>query len=423
MASPDIKLLALLSNRSNYERFRPLVSKEAISLSETGTLLADYEAYYAAFPSETSVNFDTFKTFLRLVRHSVWKSAKIDAYEAIVERIAAEVASGPVNPEIIDFYSKVDTANKIAGMCNEILSGKLTTFDPIIEAATAAKTASIVSDDVSHLFGPTDLSKILETRVRSHGLSWRLDSLNKSAGPLHEGDLVLLMARPEAGKTSWLCSELTHMVKSLPEDKDAVIFNPEEGGGRVFLRLVTAATGKDVITVAADDIAAHADYVAQTGRIDRIRVVEPPGGLSTKDIERVLSAGPYGLVAINVLDKIRLPAKYAQDKEVDKYRSLAYWLRETANKYKVPILAVAQADAQAEGQKYLNQSMIYGSKTGVQGEVDLLIGMGYDPSIETRRYLSILKNKLPGGPSTIPGLKHAKLEVEFDPSTGRYSDL
>jgi hypothetical protein len=213
------------------------------------------------------------------------------------------------------------------------------------------------------------------------------------------------------------------MVKYLEATKDAVIFNPEEGGGRVFLRLVTAALGEDIITVASDESSAKARYEAEVGRLDRIKVVEPPGGISTRDIEKVLDKGNYGLVAINVVDKIKLPSKYSQEKEVDRYRSLAYWLREAANRYSVPILAVGQADAAAEGQRHLTQSMLYGSKTGVQGEIDLLLGMGYDPSVDTRRYISLLKNKLPGGPKTNPLLKHARLEVEFDPASGRYSDI
>jgi hypothetical protein len=213
------------------------------------------------------------------------------------------------------------------------------------------------------------------------------------------------------------------MVKFLPEDKDAVIFNPEEGGGRLFLRLVTAALNDDVISVASDEPSSKARYEREVGRMDRIKVVEPPGGISTRDIEKVLDRGNYGLVAINVLDKIKMPTRFSQEKEVDRYRSLAYWIREASNRYSVPILAVAQADNQAEGQKYLTQSMIYGSKTGVQGEADLLLGMGYDGTMGDRRCISLLKNKLPGGVKTNPLMKHAKIEVEISPATGRFKDI
>jgi replicative DNA helicase len=328
-----------------------------------------------------------------------------------------------VDSSIVDQFNRIKTANDIIEVASDVANGRADDLTPIITIIDKHKRETIGTDDLSLLFGPTDLTDILSKRVRSHGLEWRLNCLNESAGPLHEGDFVFLAARPEAGKTSWLCSEMTHMVQYLEESKDAVIFNPEEGGGRVFLRLITAALGEDIITVASDEASAKARYEAAVGRLDRIKVVEPPGGISTRDIEKVLDRGNYGLVAINVVDKIKLPSKFTQETEVARYRSLAYWLREAANRYKVPILAVGQADAAAEGQRFLTQNMLYGSKTGVQGEIDLLLGMGYDPSIETRRYISLLKNKLPGGLKTNPLLKHARLEVAFDPASGRYSDI
>lgn len=422
MASPDIQLLALFSNRETYEKYRKTVSKESISLSETGQILADFDAYYKAFPNKDQIQFDNYRTYVRVIRHGDWKQEKHDAYDAILSRVEGQVNLG-VDSSILDHFHRVEGLTKVVEIATDIAQGRGDDVTPIIDICTKLKREAIATEDVSHLFGSTDLSGILESRIRSGGLDWRVDALNTSAGPIHSGDFVILGARPEAGKTSWLCSELTYMAPQLPEEKDAVIFNPEEGGGRVFLRLVTSALNEDVITVASDEAAARSRYEALMGRMDRIKVVEPSGGISTRDIERVLEKGNYGLVAINVIDKIKMPKNYSSEKEVDRYRSLALWLRECANRYGVPIFAVAQADAAAEGQRYLNMGMLYGSKTGVQGEADLLIGMGMDPTLPNRRWLSLLKNKLPGGPRTNKLYKHAKLEVDFNESTGRYSDI
>lgn len=423
MSSPDIGLLALFTEKKHYSRFKDVIKTEYLLVSETGTFLSDYEAYFDSFPKRDRIDFDEFWTFFTLVRHSGWKPEKIAIHEAIFQRVKDKVAAG-LEEGIVSHFVRLEAASKISDICSEVATGKKDDLTPIISIVETAKRES-VTDNVNDLYGTMDLSSILDRRIRSGGIEWRLDSFNTSAGPLHGGDLVLLAARPEAGKTSWICSELTHMVKYLANDKDAVIFNPEEGGGRLFLRLVTAATGKDLITVAADEVKAKASYEAEVGRIDRIKVVEPGGGISTRMVERVLDTGKFGLVAINVLDKIRPPSKrgHSDDSEVSRYRALAYWMREAANRYEVPILAVAQASDAAEGQKYLSQYMLYGSKTGVQGEIDLQIGMGYDMSIPDRRYFSLLKNKLPGGPKTNPALKHARFEVKFNEATGRYEEL
>jgi replicative DNA helicase len=422
MSSPDLNLIAFFCDKERYAKHKGDVKTEALLLAETSSLLSDVEAYFTTFPSESSVNFDKFRTFTRVIRHKEWKVERHENYDVLITRIE-EIVSKGVDIEAVAFFTRLRACNDIAKITDDVASGKTTDLSPIIEIVSSAEKATKVTKDISDLLGPTDLTAILDSRIRSAGIEWRLDAMNTAAGPLHAGDLVLLSARPEAGKTSWICSELTHMVNFIDADKNAVIFNPEEGGGKVFLRLITAATGQDLITVAANESAAKMAYEGAVARFDRIQIVEPAGGITTRDIERVLETGKFGLVAINVLDKIKPSFKLRDEGEVSRYRSLAYWMREAANRYSVPIIAVAQASEAAEGQRYLTQSMIYGSKTGVQGEIDLFLGMGYDPSVENRRWLSLLKNKLPGGPKTNPLMKHAKIEVQFDPSTGRYTDL
>lgn len=422
MSSPDIGLLALFTTKEKYDRYHTLVRTDALMVAETNVILDDYKAYYETFPKHDAIDFDTFRTFARVVRHSGWKREKHEAYEAILSRVE-EASKEDQDDAVLGYFVRLEAAEKITEHCTKLAQGKSDDLTPIITIAERAKQEGNVTSDVSDMFGTTDLSAILDRSIRHGGLDWRLNCMNEAAGPLHAGDLVIVGARPEAGKTSFICSELTHMVKFLADDKEAVLFNPEEGGGRLFLRLMTAATGLDIVTIAGDEDAAKRAYEAEVGTINRIRVVEPSGGISTRDVERVLDSGRFGLVAINVLDKIKTPFRARDEKDVDRYRALAYWMREAANRYSVPIIAVAQADAAAEGQKYLTQSMLYGSKTGVQGEADLLIGMGLDPTIDDRRWLSLLKNKLPGGVKTVPALKHAKLEVRFNPTTGRFEDL
>ena len=423
--SPDLSLLALFADRARYEKYKHyVVKKDKALMHETMEILQDYEAYYKGHPKVTTIDWPAYRTWVRLIRHSDWKSSKLDTYDTLLTVIETTQAAG-VDPVILDHFARKDACDKIIQVAEKVSRGDDNDLTPIIDLISQSKRDAIVTDDFSELLGPTDISKILESRVRSGGLSWRIGTFNAAAGPVRGGDFVVLVGRPEAGKTSWLCSEVTHMTQQLPEGKNAVIFNPEEGGGRLFLRLVSCALDSDLITLAADEVDTEERYKALFGSTTRIQVVEPAGGVSTRQIERVLDSGNYGLVAINVLDKIKVASQrsYGADKEVERYRQLAYWIREMANRYDVPVLAVAQADNSAEGQRYLTQGMIYGSKTGVQGEVDLLIGMGHDRTVEGRRYMSILKNKLPGGPTTDPRMKHAQFEVLFDEATGLYKDI
>jgi thiamine pyrophosphate-dependent acetolactate synthase large subunit-like protein len=102
---------------------------------------------------------------------------------------------------------------------------------------------------------------------------------------------------------------------------------------------------------------------------------------------------------------------------------MAAWLRTLATRYEIPILAVVQAGGEAENQKWLHMGMLYNSKTGIQGEADLLVGVGYEHDDDRTRFVSILKNKLPGGPRTVPSMKHGKFSCNFSPETGRFYNL
>lgn len=423
MSSPDINLLALLSKREAMAKAGEAIKKDSLLLAETNVIVNDMEAYFDTFIKDEEIDWLKFRTFTRVIRHPEWKAEKHELYEDIVGRVETAAAAG-VDATVLDFFSRIKAANEIDGHIKKVLLGEETSLSPIISIIERVEKAATSRVDVSSLFGPTDLTTIFDKRLRSGGLDWRLDCMNKSAGPIRGGDLIIVAARPEAGKTSLICSEFTHMTPQLDPSLNAVIFNPEEAGGRLFMRLVTCALGKDIVTLASDEKRTKEEYEKLMLRMDRIRVVEPPGGISTDIIERVLDSGKYGLVAINVLGKLHLSHRMSrrEQTEASEFAALAYWLRETATKYNVPIVTVAQAGGEADGQRYLSQAMIHGSKTGVQGEADLQIGLGYDRTTEDLRYLTLLKNKLPGSTTTIPALKHSSHTVKFNGATGRFYD-
>lgn len=81
-------------------------------------------------------------------------------------------------------------------------------------------TNPVKEEDV---FITDDLQELLDQTVSEPGLHWRLDWLNRALGPLRRGDFGFIFARPEAGKTTFLCSEASHMLKQT--DKSVLWFN------------------------------------------------------------------------------------------------------------------------------------------------------------------------------------------------------
>lgn len=110
--------------------------------------------------ANTTCNVDTVLEYINTLRkNSVLREMALAAYE---------VSEGKKQPETV-----------------EKLIEKYNNIDPVVE---------VKEED---LFVTTDLNDLINSTVKSKGLRWRLDSLNKSLGSLRTGDFGFIFARPE----------------------------------------------------------------------------------------------------------------------------------------------------------------------------------------------------------------------------------
>lgn len=414
--SVDIPLLKFLSKREHYDRYRRFIKSNAL-LSEAENILNDMGEWLRCYPSAEEIEWEAFGLWFRVVRHPMYARDKHEMYEKLFERIKSTAPT--TDASIINKFVELDYAGQIMGILDKLSRGEFASIEDIsgIIERYRMEVGGVAKGDEDSFVAP-DLASIVEDMYRSGGVSWRLEDLNISVGPLRGGDMVIIGARPETGKTSFICSEMTHMAQQLPDDKDIIIFNNEEDGRKIFARLVQCALAKTMGEIAMDDKACMADYERMMKRINRIKVVHKEGTLSVHDIDRIAKAGNYGMICINVLDKVVTSNR--DQAEVERVRSLAQWARNLGIRTGATVFAVMQADGSAEGQAWLNQGQLYGSKTGVQGEADVIIMIGHSGEFDTR-YISVCKNKLPGSPKTDPTLKHGKFDVKFDAMTGLYT--
>jgi len=261
-----------------------------------------------------------------------------------------------------------------------------------------------------------DINHLVDKVIKGPGVEWRLEDLNESIGQVHEGDNILIVKRPETGGTTFLTSEFTHMLDQLPDGKSAVIFNNEEGGEKIGLRVLSSALNASSTEIEADPDKIEADY--KTFLNGREIAIYDKSGMSYKDIERVLKQHPeYWLVGINVLAKVQ---GWNRLDGVARLQAQSEFTRSIAKKGHA-VMSVLQADAEAEGKQFLTQSNVHGSKTDVAGEADVMIMIGKDPDSPGLRYISITKNKKPTTGRMIPSNKHAKFSCNFDEERGRYT--
>lgn len=410
----ELDLLHVLKNKEEYNLYSKYVKEHTVT-PQTLQIIKDMDEFFKVNPSATTVDWGAFGTWFKLVKNASLKKAEVEIYDKIFTNLATH-AGGVVSDEITKHFIKLDYAGRIQDHTSKLLGGhnvELTDVQPILdEYNRVVGTASTLDSD----FSSSDLSAILDTSVRSDGLDWALEDLNVAIGPLHKGDFVIVGTRPEVGKTSFAVDQTCFMGQTL---KGTVLwFNNEEDGERVLLRAYQSVLNKTLRDILLDEKAAQAEYTKLMGAIDKVKVYDKPH-MTIKDCEAVCLKVQPSLIVFNVMDKIHgAPG----DTDVSKLRNLFQWGRELAKTYG-PVIALAQADGTAEGQQWVYQNQLYGSKTGVQGEADVIITIGavHDPARINDRFIHVPKNKLPGGTKSNPAMRHGFFEVAFDTERCRFN--
>lgn len=261
-----------------------------------------------------------------------------------------------------------------------------------------------------------NLHEIYESQIQTPGLRWRLDWLNKSLGSLRKGDFGFIFARPETGKTTFLASEMTHMVSQT--DGDILWFNNEEQGKKVAVRCFQALfglTNKELFDGKENNANKYKEQVG-----NRIKIYDYEDSSSTSRIESIIKNTNPALIIFDQIDKVR---GFKSDRYDLELKKLYQWAREMAKIY-APVIAVSQAGGTGEGKVWLTMDDVDSSKTAKQGEADWILGIGKEQdNTSNMRYLNISKNKLLGDEDTLPDLRHGNQQVMIKPNIARYEEL
>jgi replicative DNA helicase len=408
-------------SKENLSKYRRYI-KPHVVMKETNTILDGMDKYYKTFPSVTDFAWDSFSAFLiadqskRLTDDSIVKlRMMLSKAKSFVPHHAHE--------EVVKTLIELDYLALIMEECEKVKEGSSDLEHVHILATNALKDVEryIEKDE---LFVSADLSAIAD-RITSSGYEWRLDALNRSLGPLRTGNFVIVAARVEVGKTTFLASEVSYLAQQLPKDRPVVWVNNEEESSVVFFRIVQAALGIESKVIIADSKKAMVDYAAlMGGNKDKIRVTKDMNNV--RDLETLFREVNPGLIIFDQLDKV--DGFKSDEREDLKLGKIYKWARELARSYG-PVIAASQLSASAVEMKdppFIGLDALRGSKTDKPGEADVVITIGKykepkSPEEEMIRTINVPKNKLPGGGSKqVESDRHGQFLVTIDPIRARY---
>ena len=314
---------------------------------------------------------------------------------------------------LLEEHRRRSLAGDIAKMALDVEDGR-SPVDDLLSLFSQFELQEV--EDTSPVTVNMNLAELYTSQVATPGLRWRLKFLNESFGSLRKGDFGFIFARPETGKTTFLASEISHMVEQT--DGNILWFNNEEQGNKVGIRCFQAVLGMTTDTLWGDLERNQKVYDMKTK--DQIKIYDFEDSSSIQRIEQILKTTKPALIIFDQIDKLKGFKAERKDLEL---KAIYQWAREIAKTY-APVIAVSQASGEAEGKTWLTMDMVDGSKTAKQGEADWILGIGKESDNTSRfRYFNICKNKLLGDSDTLPEKRHGSAKVMIRAEVARYEDL
>jgi KaiC/GvpD/RAD55 family RecA-like ATPase len=411
MMSLEHEVIKLLSNRDKYNTYFNYVDEDYIS-SECNTILINLGIYFDTFSTTDDIPLSDFKSWLMGLKKT---SASGSLKRSLTDLIEGADKITTPNPEVFKTLCKRHYGNLIYDVA----------YDVIEERAEIEDIAEIVEsyeDELSTVEGPNSkiisgkITDVLAARSTTRGLPWNLKVLQQSLGDLRKGDFLIVGGRPDAGKTTFLADVVRSMLPHMEGDEVVLWFNNEEDGAKVYKRIlqcVLGITNKDL-----NKDLASAEKAAQAV-MDRILIYDD-SSISITDINKQLRGCKPGLIIIDQLSKLHGFENKHNDAE--RIRQLAETARGWAKTH-APVIVTVWADGSSEGQKWIDMSQLYGSKTGLQGEADAIITIGrenvHSGPHKNVRFFHVPKNKMEGED---PLLRNLKAEVTLLPETARFKE-
>ena len=408
-------------SKENLAKYRRYI-KPHVVVKETNTILDGMDKYYKTFPSVTDFSWESFSAFLIADQSKRLTDDAIVKLRMMLTKAKAFVPHH-AHEEVVKTLIELDYLALIMDECEKVKEGSSDLEHVHILATNALRDVEryIEKDE---LFVSADLSVIAD-RISSSGYEWRLDVLNRSLGPLRTGNFIIVAARVEVGKTTFLASEVSYLAQQLPKDRPVVWVNNEEESSVVFFRIVQAAIGKESKTIIADSKTAMEEYTTlMGGNKDKIRVTKDMNHV--RDLETLFREVNPGLIIFDQLDKVN--GFKSEEREDITLGKIYKWARELARTYG-PVIAASQLSASAVDMKdppFIGLDALRGSKTDKPGEADAVVTLGKykepkTPEEEMIRTINIPKNKLPGGGvKHMESHRHGQFLVTIDPIRARF---
>lgn len=388
------QLIKLLLNKDFYEKNKGKISKGMFT-NGTGNL---YETISKAHnKAENDLSLPEIESLhLDVYNPALTRTAK-DNFRNLIEEIQNEKDSDrEIASEILSSLHKRNTAQQIAVVATEIFNGREGGFNDIQNLLDSAKD-NLSKEDYE--FVTSDIHELLECLKDRSKYKFNLESLAEHVGGVGPGNLVVVFARPESGKTAFWVSLVANENGFAHQGAKVVALVNEESGYRTKMRIINSFTGMTLHDIEKEPEVAAKKWAEIKDNIHIADTVD----WNLDKVDSLAAETKPDILVIDQLDKVHVSGNFARTDE--KLRAIYTGAREIAKRRDCCILAISQASAEASGKLDISFDMMENSKTGKAAEADLILGIGYRNLLDTDenlRSIAVSKNKMSGWHGVIP---------------------
>jgi replicative DNA helicase len=400
------ELIRLLLNKKFYTKNKSKLAKEFFT-NGTGELYETIQ--HAHEDSDSDLSISEVSSLHMDVYNPATTRAKRENFDALVKEIKElDLPNENIATNIIRALYKRRIANKIAVLATEIYNGKDSDFSEI------KKELEVSFDDTDkdvYEYITSDVDSLIEKLNDNTKWKFNLGGLKENVNGVGEGNLVIIFARPESGKTAFWINLVAGIDGFASQGAKVCALINEEPAIRTQMRLINAHAGMTFDEIRADMTTAKEKWTEVKHNINILDTVD----WSLDEVDEFVQKEKPDILIIDQLDKVNVKGNFARTDE--KLRAIYTGAREIAKRNNCCVIAISQASADGHGKIELTFDMMEGSKTGKAAEADLIIGVGcatHQGREENARNVYISKNKITG--------YHGLINCMINPELSRYYD-
>jgi archaellum biogenesis ATPase FlaH len=340
-------------------------------------------------------------------RNPAMPSSAIQEIYDTIDSIPTEMSPNmELEMDVVRNFWVRDKARQIGEKAIAIFTGESEHFGELKTLIDMVEDGRM-SDKTTYSEVVTDFSDLVKEAVSDPDFPFDWELMSQNLGGMDRGNLGIIFARPEVGKTTF-CSFLASSY--IKQGKRVVYWANEEPAPKIKLRIIQSYFGLTRHAMEEEMHMLHSIYV---DRIEPYLTVMDSVGTSMAELNDYAQLNEPDVMFCDQLDKFRIDGEFNRGDE--RLKETYVMAREIAKRNKLLLWSVSQASYDAHDRQFVDYAMLDGSRTGKAGEADVIIGIGKTGGSDeenTARHICISKNKLNGW--------HGMFTSHIDINTGVY---